>query len=351
MQLIRKVARWWRLPFWALAIFTGSKSFVDNPILGSRKLNGAGLHEWRCRLAHRLAWSRRRRLAQLAAPDLRRQFDRDGYVKIPNFLPEAEFRRLQSTLLEAELEAREHRQGDTVTRRVPVGPKLLQSAPGLQKLLRGQQWRGIMAYTASTRSEPLYYIQTIIGQCHEGPPDPQVELHADTFHPSMKAWLFLTDVGDDDRPLTYVAGSHHLTAERSAWERRKSMTVLDQGDRLSQRGSFRISHEELKELKLPAPTRFAVPANTLVAIDTCGFHARASSDRPTVRVELWAYSRPSPFVPWMGFNMLSWRAISFRRAEWLASIIDWLSGRGWMVQHWTSVGKRRPGDVLPKTSG
>ena len=95
-------------------------------------------------------------------------------------------------------------------------------------------------------------------------------------------------------------------------------------------------------LGLPQPTRFSVPANTLVAIDTCGFHARADSDRPTLRVELWAYSRRSPFLPWTGLDLLSWRPIALRRAGWLGAIVDRLAARGWMVQHWRRAGARSP---------
>jgi hypothetical protein len=84
-----------------------------------------------------------------------------------------------------------------------------------------------------------------------------------------------------------------------------------------------------------------VPANTLVVADTCGFHARAASDRPTLRVEIWAYSRRSPFLPWTGFDLLSWRPIAIRRAEWLGSIKDWLDRRGWAKQHWRPSGSWR----------
>ena len=49
----------------------------------------------------------------------------------------------------------------------------------------------------------------------DGPPDPQTALHADTFHPTVKAWLFLTDVAADAGPFTYVPGSHRLTPSGS----------------------------------------------------------------------------------------------------------------------------------------
>ena len=75
----------------------------------------------------------------------------------------------------------------------------------------------------------------------------------------MKAWLFFTDVADDGRPLTYVAGSPRL-------------------------------------------------------------------------------------LPLAGGHLMSWRPLAIRRAEWLGRLVDGLAARGWMVQHWRSVGRRRPID-------
>jgi hypothetical protein len=326
--------RWWRAPLWTMALLTGAKSFVDNPIIGSRRLNRAGLHVWRLRAAHAMAWSRRRRLAKLIAPELREQFDRDGFIVIRDFLPLEAFRAIRSAAFEPGLQCRSHQQGDTITSRIAVGPALRRRLPVLGALLDSARWKALIAYAASTRSQPLYYLQAIAGGIAEGPPDPQLELHSDTFHPSLKAWLFLTDVRDDGRPLTYVAGSHRLSPQRIAWEQRKSIEVMDVGDRLSQRGSLRVSPEELADLDLPQPTRFAVPANTLVLVDTCGFHARAVSDRPTMRVELWTYCRRAPFLPWTGLDLLSWRPIALRRGEWLNAIMDRLDRKGWAKQHW-----------------
>jgi hypothetical protein len=344
LKLLGGALRWWRAPFWLLALFTGSKSFADNPILGSTALNRAGLHGWRVSAAHALTRWRRERLAHLVPAHLREQFDRDGFAVINDAIPPDEFRRLQQMMLGSEFECRAHRQGDTVTRRVPVGPDLLRHMPALATVLGSRRWTGFMAYVAGTRNRPLYYIQTVSGGITEGPADPQLQLHSDTFHPSLKAWLFLTDVEDDGRPLTYVAGSHRLSRERLAWERRKSVDVLQSGDRLSQRGSFRIRPDELEALGLPQPTRFSVPANTLVIADTCGFHARANSNRPTVRVELWAYGRRNPFLPWTGGGLLSWPAIADRRADLLYKLMDWLDRRGLAKQHWKRAGRRRPID-------
>src|SRR5436190_1683160 len=105
-------------------------------------------------------------------------------------------------------------------------------------------------------------------KAYRGRPDPQTALHADTFHPTVKAWLFLTDVAADAGPFTYVPGSHRLTPERIAWERRMSLAARHSADPEIRQGSFRITPDELAALGLPEPRIFAVPANTLIVADT-----------------------------------------------------------------------------------
>ncbi|QNM82769.1 phytanoyl-CoA dioxygenase family protein [Sphingomonas sabuli] len=335
--------RWWRAPLWLLALGTGAKSFADNPLIGSERLNRRGLHARRVKLAHRLARSRRRRLAAAVPADWRERFDRDGFVAVPDFLPAGQFAALRDSLLTASLPAREQQQGDTLTRRVPIGPALRRRFPALDELLDDPRWRGLLAYVASTTSEPFYYVQTVSAGAAQGEPDPQIELHSDTFHPSMKAWLFLTDVAEESAPLTYVAGSHRADGRRLAWEQARSLGIRN-ADRLSQRGSLRVGESELSALGLPRPTRFAVPANTLVVIDTYGFHARGPSPQPSVRVEIWAFARRSPFLPWTGLDLFSKGPFRRRRAPLLMGLLDRLDRLGLARQHWRESGDKRPLD-------
>ncbi len=136
----------------------------------------------------------------------------------------------------------------------------------------------------------------------EDSPDPQTSMHIDTFHPTMKAWLFLEDVAEEDGPLCYVPGSHLRTPRREVWERNLSVRACDPRI-LKKGGAFRISKPELAKLRTAKPKRFAVPANTLVVGDTYGFHARRRSVRPSTRIEIWAYSRRNPFLPWTGLDI------------------------------------------------
>ncbi|MCF8709627.1 phytanoyl-CoA dioxygenase family protein [Rhizorhapis sp. SPR117] len=325
-------------PLWVLQLGTGAKSFKDNRLIGSKRLNQMGLHTARVRFAHWLAWKRRARLARMVSAQDRVQFDEQGFVAIENFLPADEFALLRERILKQEAPAREMLQGDTITRRIAVDNSFLASVPALRTLIDSPRWRGLVRYVSSFDVEPLYYIQTILSGTAKARPDPQTALHADTFHPTMKAWFFLNDVADDEGPLTYVPGSHRMTLQRIAWEKAMSLRAPEGVDRLSARGSFRIENKELAALGLPPAQRFAVPANTLVVVDTNGFHARAQSAKQGKRIEIWAYSRRSPFVPWTGLDLLSIRGLAEHRVPLLWAIRDRL--KRWIGQPWQDAGRK-----------
>ena len=331
-------------PWWIAQLATGAKAFSDNPVLGSRALNERGLHVARLKLAHRLARRRRSRLAALlAAPDVE-AFERDGFIEKRDFLPPALFAALRAALLARRAPAREMIQGDAVTRRFAVDPAALGHVPELRRLVRDPEWRRLIRYAGSFDAEPLIYVQTILARRYEGAADPQTDLHRDTFHPSVKAWLFLTDVAEDEGPFLFVPGSHRLTGARLRWEYERSL-VAPKLDRLSSRGSFRIDERELALLGLPRPRCFAVPANTLIVADMFGFHARGASARPSVRCEIWAYGRRNPFLPWIGGDPLSVPGLAERRAPWLWALRDRLEPL--VGQPWKDVGPLRPLDLQP----
>ena len=120
--------------------------------------------------------------------------------------------------------------------------------------------RDLIAYAASNTGGVTFQLQSIIIDAVNPEQDPQTRLHADTFHPTAKAWLFLDDVADDQGPFSYVPGSHRLTPERLAWEYRQSLDARRSPERMHREGSLRIDESELASLGLPPARRFAVPA-------------------------------------------------------------------------------------------
>lgn len=336
-------------PFWALQLLTGAKSFLDNPLIGSRRLNARGLHAGRVKLAAGLTAWRRRRLARKVRPEWREAFDRDGFVAIPDIVPPAEFPALRAALLAYEAPAREMRQGDAITRRMAIDPAMLAAIPALRTLLEREDVVALFHYVAGFRTTPLHYIQTIVSHFEGNEPDPQETIHADSFHSSLKAWLFLNPVAADEGPFTFVPGSHRFTPERIAWEHRRSLPDPRTIDRLSARGSPRVSEADRAAMNLPAPAALAVPGNTLVVADTVGFHARGASLRPGERVEIWSYARRNPFLPWLGGDLLSLPGIAERRVNWLWALRDRLARQ--IGQPWQPVGVRTAMDGQDEEDG
>ncbi len=333
--------RYLLLPWWIAQLPTGAKAFCDNPVIGSPLLNRWGLHVARVRIAAALARSRRSRLRHLIDADDRAAFERDGFVLKRDFLPAEDFAVLRQQVLAYRAVAREMVQGDTITRRMALDKAALSAMPAVAALIATPGWRGLNRYVGSFDSEPIGYIQTILSHVTDSDPDPQTALHADTFHSTVKAWLFVTDVAEDEGPFVYVPGSHQMTRARLDWEKQRSMRASAGLDRLSSRGSLRVGREELPALGLPEPRAFAVPANTLVVADTSGFHARGPSARPSMRIEIWGYGRRNPFLPWTGLDPSSLPGIAERRAALAWGFRDRL--RGILGQPWANAG--------PKTAG
>ena len=342
-RLLQQPDGWVKVPLWTLALFSSASSFVDNSVLGSKVFNQAGLHAWRVKTAAQLAKYRRAKLAKYLSKAELSFFENNGFIVKENFLPEDTFALLEQELLSAELPARETLQGNTVTRRIPLDYQTLPNLPNAKQLIAQSNFQQLINYVGSFKVQPMLYVQSILSHVRQANEDPQTSLHADTFHSSVKAWLFLTDVVEDEGPFVYVPGSHQLTPARLAWEKQRSIDIAS-ADRMSARGSFRVSEVELVELGLPAPKAFAVKKNTLVVADTFGFHARGKSSRPSTRIEVWAFARRNPFLPWVGCDPL---ALSFLQDKiiplyWWA--LDELEKKGWRKNPWRAVGNLRAGD-------
>jgi hypothetical protein len=306
---------WRRLaeaPFWVLQVFTKSKSFRANPVIGSPLLYRLGMHVARVALAHAIWRFRGWLLAPLVPTELRRRYLEQGYLVLEKVLPDEDFAALKAEVQAYPGEVREYIEGDTRTHFVLLDEEALTRLPACNSLLHRRDYRRFHKFCGATNKYAIFFLQKIITNLGKGRIDPQKTLHADTFHPSIKSWLYLQDVEPEDGPLTYVPGSHRLTWRRIVWEYRRSLIARDLKDGHSENGSFRVGADDLAFLSLPAPVPLIVPANSLVIANTFGFHCRGPAAHGRTRREVWCYSRVNPFNPlpgldWAPLNRLRYR--------------------------------------------
>lgn len=127
-------------------------------------------------------------------------------------------------------------------------------------------------------------IQRLV-QC-EGEPDREAEVHSDTFHPTHKLWLYLSDVTEDDGPLVYYPGSQHLSPRQLRGVYGASVS--------GSRASRAIGDKEIAARKLE-PKVFTCPRGTAVIANTFGYHGRVQGQPPGDRLVLHVELRPHPF--------------------------------------------------------
>lgn len=328
-----------KAPFWVLGLAGTDKSPRKNPLLGSEKLNSWGLHKKRVALAASLAASRRARLARLVDPEQRAFFDENGYFLVRNFLSDEVFAQLKEEVFNQPFPTREMRQGQAVTRMTLLPPRVLGKNPAIAQAVRDSRAINMLRYAASQGGQPLNFLQTVLVEPQKvKKKDPQSDAHADTFHATSKAWLFLQDVAEDEGPFFFVPGSHKLTKERLEWEYECSLTAARDPRSHHASGSFRIRTDELASLGLPQPVKMAVPENTLVVADTFAFHGRTPSDKPTIRSEIHWHMRRNPFLPWTGGDFKSLPFLKDRGMPVLMDLADIADKTLKMRNVWRPVG-------------
>lgn len=261
--------------------------FTSDKTIESRALNFAGIQPFRAVLARLLY-----RLRPGSGDALMAELSKAGIVVCQNFLPHSAFAELDQ---EADAFMRENsptwldRDGTTDSTRYHLGTADRERFPQLA------EWRLGSAVTALASKAERRSHQRIgdggaliehltLGDYSQ--PDGQTTLHVDTFFSTHKMWLYLDDVSVENAAFVYVPGSHLIDHVRLRNDYLESIR--------SNRPSRPVCEEELKSRGLERRV-FSCPRNTLVLVNTCGYHCRSIGRPGASRRALHKELRFNPF--------------------------------------------------------
>jgi len=291
-----------KLPRHFIELFTWEKSFKKNPLIGNPWLNRLGLHVARVLISHLLFSFRLFLLAPLANAQQRRFFRRYGYLKLENFLPEETFVRLKDEIHRYQGEIREETEGSTLTQRLYLTQEVLAGLPECAAFSRDRKLLGLLRYASSKNRIPFFHLENIVHHASASTrDDPQKDFHTDTFHPCVKAWLYVDDVSAQNGPFHVVPGSHRLTWKRLCWEYRQSLLAsrkrTDMPENRYWDGSFRVQEADMRYLGYGKAVAMEVPANTLLIANVHAIHRRGDARPGASRMTVWMQARDNPFNP------------------------------------------------------
>lgn len=289
---------------WFIQVFTWHKSFKKNPIIGSYFLNKIGLHVLRYAIAHFLFYVRQLFLSPLVSNQIRKKFKQDGYVIIPNFLESIEFSVLKNAINDFDGEYYEIKEGPTRTRRVFFNADTIGLSKTIIDVANNDRLLKLIRYASSKNRWPSFHIENIIHGIETARnQDPQKVLHSDCFHPTVKAWLFIDSVNQNNGPFTYVKSSNQFSWSRLKWEYHQSLLASTKEEKANKKrnwdGSFRAGSDDLRLMGYEEPISMIVEANSLVIANTHGFHCRGQANENASRMAIWMQCRDNPFNPFV----------------------------------------------------
>ena len=288
-----------RLPLSIAELYTGAKSFKNNPVIGSPLLNMLGLHVVRI-LSARFSFALRRLTLRWGVPSAqRKQFIEDGIAVVPDFISGTDLAQIFKEIDSSNCEVRRLTEGSTHIFRVEMNELMSEQLPTLARVLERPAYRRLMAFAAGTRYLPPMMLERMAfgAGLETGEPDPQQTAHIDTFQPTMKSWLFLKDVTPDDGPFHFSKGSQKITLKRLMWEYRQSCSAHKRRDGHSEHGSFRVEGDDFAAMGISNPEPLLVKAGTLVVANTHAVHCRGNGKPGAERIEVFAPKRASAMFP------------------------------------------------------
>jgi len=270
-------------------IFSKEKKFRRFPVLKDEELNRKGLYIFRVVLAEAIY---DREMTYNLHNDYIRSFYEDGMVIIPDFIKGKELKRIRKKFYRLIAEQPRDRFDNwkhSYLRLNKHHEELFSffNNPELIDLVR----------MANGRDDFVFHDKRVERLVHRDN-DIQKQIHEDTFHPTIKFWFYLAPMTLEQGPTRYVKGSHRSIPGRLAWSQKLIIDAYKSSNKGTREGSFRASAKEIKAMGYRnSITAEAIDGNSLVIVNTRGFHARGIAKDGTVRDAMTGLFRMNPF--WM----------------------------------------------------
>lgn len=256
---------------------------------GSLVLNRLGFQVARTLVAN--ARIGRARQARVHPPNpVRDALERDGAVRVPNFLPKESFAAVRDEFAAARgrglLKTQPCVEDNNILEDVVGVGKNRQAFPVTWRALQEHQaLRELVGDLIGRTPDSVALLISVMRQSQE-PVTPARLLgtnyiHADAHFPTVKAWLYLNDVDESNGATIYALGSHLVTMGRLAYEYDASVRVA----RSKADGTMRTDTPYGK-VRMPTAAQLrwmgvkevsmSGKANTLFIANTMGFHRRGT---------------------------------------------------------------------------
>lgn len=273
---------------------TLSLIFSSEKLIKDVELNKKGLHIFRCLFAERV-FDERRKVLGYDKNEYYNTFKDNGAIIIENFIADNVWRNIK----------------DTANKNLNNGQSYICD------LRQNKQFQELIKLTTAL---PMEYsslgTEFLVHIDNDRQSVPEF-LHSDIFQPSIKIWLYLEDVTLNKGPLSYVIGSHRKSLKVLEWWYKMSCIACDENHKDFDKYILRNETDEnnwdfspclnsgakedkinieLEKLDLPKITRFSKKENTLIIVDTSGFHGRETAKAGMTRFSLRGGIRENPFI-------------------------------------------------------
>jgi hypothetical protein len=267
----------------AWSIILSNQKFIEAPALNSK-----GLHIYRILLSYNIYSNRIPTVENDEDKpngyiDYPKMFANNGFIYIRNFVTDENLEYLKSVVDDMRTNSQPSRNLNfTDAIRDPQANAFFQSLLGVPHF-------GSDGDNGYPRTQMWHYKHTT--------DDPQYKWHTDTFQPTLKCWLYIDKITEENGALSLVPQSSLPVSNRIAWDYERSLdpNAKDKSFRLSEFGTEEDEEQAIKDNGFDDPITMQGPANTFIALNTYGFHKRGKSQPGVERNSLSLQYRPMAF--------------------------------------------------------